>query len=97
MATTAKNFPLQPSKAPVLPLPLVAYSQQQQSQYNNLLRVYFNQLDNLSTAFAGNTGGPTADRPGTGLYIGKPYFDTTLNIPIWWNGSKWVNSSGTGV
>jgi hypothetical protein len=94
---TAKNLPLQPAQAPSLPLALPTYSQQQQQLLNNSLRIYFNQLDNLSFAFAGNTGGPTADRPGTGLYLGKPYFDTTLGIPIWWSGTKWVNSSGTGV
>ncbi|MDW7690354.1 hypothetical protein R9C00_23660 [Flammeovirgaceae bacterium SG7u.111] len=26
--------------------------------------------------------------------IGFMFFDRTLNIPIWWNGSKWVDASG---
>lgn len=25
------------------------------------------------------------------------YFDTTLEIPIWWTGSKWVNAQGVEV
>lgn len=29
--------------------------------------------------------------------IGKLYFDTTLNKPIWWTGSKWVDATGTDV
>ena len=29
--------------------------------------------------------------------IGKLYFDTTLNKPIWWNGTTWVDSTGTNV
>lgn len=28
---------------------------------------------------------------------GFMYFDTTLNKPIWWNGTKWVDSNGTSV
>lgn len=41
--------------------------------------------------------GATADRP-TGLGTaekGYQFFDTTLNLPIWWNGSAWVKSDGT--
>jgi len=29
--------------------------------------------------------------------IGYMYFDTTLSKPIWYTGSKWVNSEGTAV
>jgi hypothetical protein len=41
--------------------------------------------------------GATADRP-TGLgTAGKGYqfFDTALNLPVWWNGSAWIKSDGT--
>jgi hypothetical protein len=38
--------------------------------------------------------GPTASRPAAS-FTGQPYFDTTLGFPVWWNGSAWVNSSGT--
>lgn len=46
--------------------------------------------------------GDTASRPiieiggGTSLY-GFQYFDTTLNKPIWWTGSKWVDSTGADI
>ena len=30
-------------------------------------------------------------------YIGQQYFDTTLNKPIWWNGTNWIDSTGTTV
>lgn len=30
-------------------------------------------------------------------YVGMEYFDTDLNKPIWWNGSKWVDSNGFDV
>lgn len=29
--------------------------------------------------------------------IGSQTFDQTLNIPIWWNGTAWVNALGTAV
>lgn len=38
----------------------------------------------------------TADRP-TGMPTGYPHFDTTLGIPVWWNGAAWVNASGAAV
>jgi len=37
----------------------------------------------------GNSG-TTAERPTTKLYVGKPYFDTTLGEPVWYDGSTWV-------
>jgi hypothetical protein len=30
-------------------------------------------------------------------FTGQMYFDTTLGIPIWWNGAAWVNSAGLVV
>lgn len=39
----------------------------------------------------------TASRPTTDLVIGQCIFDTTLNKPIWYNGSNWVDSTGTTV
>jgi len=29
--------------------------------------------------------------------IGNMFFDTDLGIPIWWDGSNWINSIGTIV
>jgi dihydroorotate dehydrogenase len=40
--------------------------------------------------------GTTAARPTTTV-VGLMYFDTTLNIPIWWRGAAWVNASGSVV
>lgn len=94
---TEKNFPVLQTKAPNIPIALADYSQQQQLQRDNAFRLYFNQIDNFTQATGGVVAGTTAQRPGTGLYIGKQFFDQTLGIPIWWNGTKWVNASGTGV
>lgn len=43
---------------------------------------------------AGRTNGTTAQRPTT-PDTGQMYFDTTLGYPIWYNGTDWVNASGT--
>lgn len=40
--------------------------------------------------------GTTAQRP-TQTVIGQQYFDTTLNKPIWHNGTNWVDAAGTTV
>lgn len=40
----------------------------------------------------------SANRPsGSSVKIGKMYFDTTLNKPIWWTGAAWVDSTGATV
>lgn len=42
--------------------------------------------------------GSTAQRPTTATRTaGMMYFDTTLNRPIWWDGSKWINATGGTV
>jgi hypothetical protein len=40
--------------------------------------------------------GTTAARP-AGAPLGWSYFDTTLGVPVWWNGTGWVNSTGGAV
>lgn len=47
-------------------------------------------LDDLSR------GGTTAQRPSNPKMY-HPYFDTDLGKPIWWSGSKWVDSNGVEV
>lgn len=58
------------------------------------------------TTIAGNvltaltTSGTTAQRPASFLWIGRPYFDITLGIPIWYdqNGSTgWCDATGTAA
>ncbi|MCP1493975.1 hypothetical protein J2Y73_004006 [Peribacillus frigoritolerans] len=36
--------------------------------------------------------GPTSNRPSIGISPGFMYFDTSLQVPIWWNGSKWLET-----
>jgi hypothetical protein len=97
MATGYKTLTAIPTKAPNLPIGPVEYNQQYQDQMINALRLYFAQIDNFTTYLGVPTSGTTANRPGLELYKGQMFFDTTLNIPIWWNGTNWVNASGTTV
>jgi hypothetical protein len=39
----------------------------------------------------------TTGRPTSGIGNGYMMFDTTLNKPIWWNGTDWVDATGTVV
>ena len=43
------------------------------------------------------TSGTTEERPSSGGKIGFMYFDITLNKPIYWTGSKWVDATGADV
>ena len=45
--------------------------------------------------FASQQAGTTARRPTVSLWIGRIYFDTTLGYPIWWDGTQWVDATGT--
>jgi hypothetical protein len=51
--------------------------------------------DNSTTLTIGIVG-TTANRP-VSPTIGDSYFDTTLGIPIWYDGADWVNFSGVAV
>lgn len=41
--------------------------------------------------------GTSANRPTTGLYVGRPYFDTTLGKPIWFKDPGWVDATGAAA
>ena len=88
---------LVPTKAPNLQTAGVTYDQGFENQFLNQLRLYFTQVDNFTRAVATTEYGTTANRPAVGLSTGQFYFDTTLGYPIWYNGTKWVNASGTAV
>lgn len=41
--------------------------------------------------------GSTGARPTTQRTTGQTYFDTTLGKPVWFNGTVWVDATGTPV
>jgi hypothetical protein len=81
-------------RAPSLPIPSYEYSHKQQDQFQNALRLYFNQLDSFNLNVTIPNSGTSANRPVEPLLIGQTYFDTTLGQPIWWNGNYWINAIG---
>lgn len=40
--------------------------------------------------------GATGSRPGSPV-TGQTYWDTSLKLPIWWNGTTWVDATGASV
>ena len=83
------------TKAPNLPIPTIGYSQTYTESFSNALRLYFNSIDSAIITLATPSAGTTAARPSTGLQVGQFYFDTTINRPIWWTGTNWINAAGT--
>ena len=56
MVTPKKILPLLPPKAPNLPIGPLNYTQEYINQLLNILRLYFNQLDNMGLLLAGQGG-----------------------------------------
>ena len=52
---------------------------------------------NLKTGIVSLTAGVSTGRPTSPQLGDAPYFDTTLNKPIWWSGSNWVDAMGNLV
>jgi len=99
-----KNLLLRSTKAPNLPIAPVDYSQQYIDQLSNALRLYFTEIDNFTQASSVPISGPTSNRPvdsvQTPISVGQVYFDIdlgTTGLPIWWDGTQWINASGTAV
>jgi hypothetical protein len=89
--------PLIPPRAPNLPVGPVQYDYRYIDQLNNILRLYFNTIDNFSQNIIIPDSGNTASRPVTTLLVGQFYFDTDLGIPIWYDGTNWVDATGATV
>lgn len=64
------------------------------------MQIYFKPGNNLNT-MSNMTyetipvihSGPTENRPTEHLVVGQQYFDTTLEMPVFWNGTKWIVSA----
>jgi hypothetical protein len=55
----------------------------------------FNQVFRICSAVT--QSGTTAQRPTSELWVGRPYFDTTLGYQINYDGTNWVDGSGNTV
>jgi hypothetical protein len=85
------------TKNPRLPAAPLEYNKLFMDQLERVLGLYFNTIDNAVAGLITPDSGTTANRPTLQLQIGQPYYDTTLQIPIWYNGTVWKNASGTTV
>lgn len=79
MATIVRTAPLIPSKAPNLPIGPVDYSQQFMDQYSNVLRLYFNQIDNGLGSLLAPSGGSLLEFP-NGAFHQDGYTTLSANI-----------------
>ena len=86
-----------PSKNPRLPAAPLEYNKLFMDELERILGLYFNTVDNAVGALIKPLSGTTANRPTIQLQVGQMYYDTTLSIPIWYNGTVWKNASGTTV
>lgn len=59
------------------------------------LNIYINNTNAIQFVTTPSQG-ETADRPAA-YPLGKPFFDTTIAKPIWWNGTAWVDATGATV
>jgi hypothetical protein len=78
---------LRPPKAPNLLIAPVKYTQQYQDQMNNALRLYFNQIDNLSFGISGNLGGSFFSYPYISASYNQDQYATAANTAtiVKWN------------
>lgn len=58
--------------------------------------ILYGSLDANSQRITNPKGGTTGNRPGSPT-TGEAYFDTTLSLPIWWDGANWIDAAGTTV
>ena len=85
---------LQPSKAPNLPLSPEAPDRRFMDDLNNVLRLYFNQLDNINAATLGLNGGRYIDCP-NGLFFNtadQTFAATGTAYPVVYNATYLHNA-----
>jgi len=98
------NLELRPTAAPSLPNATPEYIQQYEDQYSNVLRLYFNQLDNFTRAITASNGGSLITFPHIAASDSTDQIATGNNTPtlIKFNtldsGSGWtLNAPGSAT
>jgi hypothetical protein len=96
--------PLRPSKAPNLIVARQEYDMQQQELFKNQLRLYFNEIDNLTSALLSGTGGANLSLPHIAASDNADQLATAANTPteVKWDtlesGLGWaLNPPGTAT
>lgn len=95
---------LKGSKAPNLPIGPVEYSQRYQDQYSNVLRLYFNEIDNITGVLLGDNPGQVLSLPhiaasdSTDQVAGGNNTPTVVNWNTLDSGYGWtLNAPGSAV
>lgn len=90
MATPHKTLTLIPPKAPNLPIGPVQYDQRYVDQLLNVLRLYFNQIDNWASGFYTGHFGALIQFPNIAAYYYPGQYATGTNTPtvVLWNATS---------
>ena len=61
------------------------------SVYDEKVQSLGSEISALKAKLAAVASGTTEQRPTENLVVGQQYFDTTLGVPVYWNGTEWHN------
>lgn len=61
------------------------------SVYDEKVQSLESEISTLKAKLAAVASGTTEQRPTENLIVGQQYFDTTLGVPVFWNGTEWHN------
>ena len=61
------------------------------SVYDEKVQSLETEISDLKAKLAAVASGTTEQRPTENLVVGQQYFDTTLGVPVYWNGTEWHN------
>jgi len=83
----ANELLLRPTKAPNLPIAPGDYEARFHEQFTNVLRLYFNQIDNVTSALTGGSGGQYIQNPHIAAQDTTDQYATATDTPtkVLWN------------
>lgn len=61
------------------------------SVYDEKVQSLESEISALKAKLAAVASGTTEQRPTENLVVGQTFFDTTLGVPVFWNGTEWHN------
>ena len=61
------------------------------SVYDEKVQSLESEISALKAKLAAVASGTTEQRPTENLVVGQQYFDITLGVPVYWNGTEWHN------
>lgn len=61
------------------------------SVYDEKVQSLESEISTLKAKLAAVASGTTEQRPTENNVVGQQYFDTTLGVPVYWNGTEWHN------